>query len=48
MRRVAGTVLMAISMSAILFAAPAQATPLCSDPAGVCDRLCRWGIVCSR
>ncbi len=46
MRRTAATVLMTISMSAIFFAAPAQAKPLCWDPAGICDRICRWGIAC--
>lgn len=26
--------------------APSQAQPLCKDPVGACDELCRRGIVC--
>ena len=46
MRRIAATVVMAISMATIFVAAPAQAKPLCGDPLGICDMLCRRGIVC--
>ena len=39
--------LVAASMAAaIFFAVPAQAEPVCHDPVGACDTLCRWGIVC--
>jgi hypothetical protein len=45
-RRIAAIVVTAISMGTVFMAAPAQAKPLCHDPVGVCDTLCRWGIVC--
>jgi hypothetical protein len=46
MRRIAATVVMALSMATIFVAAPAHAKPLCHDPVGACDWLCRRGIVC--
>ena len=46
MRRVAAVVATTMAAATIFFAAPAQAKPLCWDPAGVCDTLCRRGIIC--
>jgi hypothetical protein len=45
MRRIAATVMVALSMATVL-AAPAHARPVCSDRFGICDTLCRKGIVC--
>lgn len=46
MKRAAAVVATSMAAATIFFAAPAQAKPLCNDPAGVCNTLCRWNIVC--
>lgn len=46
MRRIAATVVTAMAMATVFFVAPAQATPLCNDPVGACNTICRWGIAC--
>jgi hypothetical protein len=46
MKRMAAVVAATMAAATIFFAAPAQATPLCNDPLGICNRLCNWGIVC--
>lgn len=46
MRRIAAIVVTAITIGTIGMAAPAQAQPLCHDPVGACDTVCRWGIIC--
>ena len=48
MRRVAAAVATTIAAATIFFAAPAQAHPVCWDPAGICNKLCEWNIVCAR
>ena len=46
MRRIAALLVTALSMATVLSVTPAQASPVCGDPLGVCDTLCRWHIVC--
>ncbi len=48
MKRAAAVVAASMAAATILFAAPAQAKPLCWDPLGICDTLCNKGIVCAR
>ena len=46
MKRAVAVVAASMAAATIFLAAPAQATPACGDPLGICDSLCRRNIVC--